>query len=39
MATDELHVHQEMWHNFTRLLGYSATAILALLAMMAMALL
>jgi len=39
MATDNLHVHQEMWHNFTRLIGYSATAILALLAVMAMALL
>jgi hypothetical protein len=39
MATDELQTHQEMWHNFTRLIGYSAAAILALLAFMAMALL
>jgi hypothetical protein len=39
MATDDLHAHQEMWHNFTRLLGYSATAILATLAGMAMFLL
>jgi hypothetical protein len=39
MATDDLIAHQEMWHNFTRLLGYSATAILAVLAFMAMALL
>ncbi|MGE5538918.1 MAG: aa3-type cytochrome c oxidase subunit IV [Gemmatimonas sp.] len=39
MATDDLIVHQEMWHNFTRLMGYSATAILALLAAMALFLL
>jgi hypothetical protein len=39
MAMDDLHAHQEMWHNFTRLLGYSVAAILALLAVMAMTLL
>lgn len=30
-----LHAHQEMWQNFVRLLGYSAAAILILLALMA----
>jgi len=35
----ELRAHQEMWHNFTKLLGYSAAAIGALLALMALFLL
>jgi len=35
VSDDELRAHQEMWHNFIRLLGYSATAIFVLLALMA----
>lgn len=35
----ELRDHQEMWHNFTKLLGYSAAAIAALLVLMALFLL
>jgi hypothetical protein len=37
MTVDDGHlrVHQEMWQNFVRLLGYSAAAILVLLALMA----
>ena len=32
----ELRAHQEMWHNFTKLLGYSACAIAAVLVLMAL---
>lgn len=32
----ELHTHQEMWHNFVKLMGYSAAAIAALLSLMAL---
>jgi len=35
-ATDrELAAHQEMWHNFVKLLGYSAAAIAVALLLMA----
>jgi hypothetical protein len=32
---DQLRAHQEMWQSFVKLLGYSATAIFVLLALMA----
>lgn len=36
-STDsELRTHQEMWHNFVKLMGYSAVAIAALLSLMAL---
>jgi LPS O-antigen subunit length determinant protein (WzzB/FepE family) len=42
MATghdSELQTHQEMWRTFVRIIGYSAAAIMALLALMALFLL
>jgi hypothetical protein len=32
----ELRAHQQMWHNFTKFLGYSACAIAAVLIFMAL---
>ena len=32
----ELRTHQEMWHNFVRLMGYAAAAIAVLLSLMAL---
>jgi hypothetical protein len=32
----ELRAHERMWHNFTKLLGYSACTIAAVLALMAL---
>ena len=32
----ELRTHQEMWHNFVKLMGYGAAAVAALLAGMAL---
>jgi tetrahydromethanopterin S-methyltransferase subunit F len=34
-----LHAHQEMWHSFTRFLGYAAGAVAAVLVLMALFLL
>ena len=31
----ELAVHQEMWQNFLKLMGYGAAAVIALLVLMA----
>jgi LPS O-antigen subunit length determinant protein (WzzB/FepE family) len=37
MTTDsELQTHQQMWHNFVKLMGFSAAAIAVLLALMAL---
>ena len=34
-SASQLAVHQQMWHNFVRLLGFSAGAIAVLLLLMA----